>query len=97
MVTVHWYELSFDGAYAVNNGDSIVVYDADYNEIQRITNLTYRDAPHISIEGGEWTQASEIPTALDRVNADKDFLEMRVDYLEQLVEQLVAGETVTDV
>ena len=36
MITVHWYELTFDGAYAVNNGDSIVVYDADYNEIQRI-------------------------------------------------------------
>ena len=96
MITVHWYELSFDGEYAVNNGDSIVVYDADYNETQRITNLTYRDAPHISIEGGEWTAQSEIPTALDRVNADKDFLEMRVDYLEQLVEQLVAGGTVTD-
>ena len=76
MITVHWYELSFDGAYAVNNGDSIVVYDADYNETQRITNLTYRDAPHISIEGGEWTQASEIPTALDRLQAQVDFLEM---------------------
>ena len=96
MVTVHWYELSFDGAYAVNNGDRIVIYDADYNETQRISNLTYRDAPHVSIEGGEWTQASEIPTALDRVNADKDFLEMKVDYLEQLVEQLLTGETDTD-
>ena len=96
MVTVHWYELSFDGEYAVNTGDTIVVYDADYNETQRITNLTYRDAPHVSIEGGEWTNMSEIPTALDRVNADKDFLEMKVDYLEQLVEQLLTGETDTD-
>ena len=81
MVTVHWYELSFDGAYAVNNGDSIVVYDADYNEIQRITNLTYRDAPHISIEGGEWTAASEIPTAQDRTDANVEYLQMCVDYL----------------
>ena len=96
MVTVKWYELSFDGEYAVNNGDSIVIYDADYNETQRITNLTYRDAPHVSIEGGEWTAAEEIPTALDRVNADKDFLEMKVDYLEQLIEQLLTGETDTD-
>ena len=81
MVTVHWYELTFDGAYAVNNGDNIVVYDADYNEIQRITNLTYRDAPFISIEGGEWTQASEIPTAQDRTDANVEYLQMCVDYL----------------
>ena len=81
MITVHWYEMSFDGEYAVNNGDSIVVYDADYNEIQRITNLTYRDAPFISIEGGEWTQASEIPTETDRLRADLEYALMMVDYL----------------
>ena len=81
MIKVHWYELSFDGAYAVNNGDSIVVYDADYNEIQRITNLTYRDNPHISISGGEWTPASEIPTAQDRTDANVEYLQMCVDYL----------------
>ena len=81
MVTVHWYELTFDGAYAVNNGESIVVYDADYNETQRITNLTYRDNPHISISGGEWTPASEIPTAQDRTDANVEYLQMCVDYL----------------
>ena len=81
MITVHWYELTFDGEYAVNNGDSIVVYDADYNEVQRITNLTYRDAPHISIEGGEWTAQSEIPTAQDRTDANVEYLQMCVDYL----------------
>ena len=76
MVTVHWYELTFDGEYAVKNGDSIVVYDADYNEIQRIQNLTYRDDDFIGISGGEWTPQSEIPTALDRLQAQVDFLEM---------------------
>ena len=81
MITVHWYELSFDGEYAVNNGDSIVIYDSDYNEIQRITNLTYRDAPFISIEGGEWTAQSEIPTAQDRTDANVEYLQMCVDYL----------------
>ena len=81
MVTVHWYELSFDGAYAVNNGDHIVIYDADYNETQRITNLTYRDAPHVSIEGGEWTNAEEIPTASDHMRADIEYLQMCMDYL----------------
>ena len=81
MVTVHWYELTFDGEYAVKNDDSIVVYDADYNEIQRITNLTYRDAPHISIEGGEWTAQSEIPTETDRLRADLEYALMMVDYL----------------
>ena len=81
MVTVKWYEMTFDGEYAVKNGDSIVVYDADYNEIQRIQNLTYRDAPFISIEGGEWTAASEIPTAQDRTDANVEYLQMCVDYL----------------
>ena len=86
MVTVHWYELSFDGEYAVKNGDSIVVYDADYNEIQRIQNLTYRDDDFISISGGEWTAASEIPTAQDRTDARMDFIEMRQDYLETKID-----------
>ena len=83
MVTVHWYELSFDGAYAVNNGDSIVVYDADYNETQRISNLTYRDDDFISIEGGEWTPASEIPTETDRLRADINYLDMQTESLEK--------------
>ena len=82
MVTVKWYEMTFDGAYAVNNGDSIVVYDADYNETQRITNLTYRDAPFISIEGGEWTPQSEIPTETDRLRADIDYLDMQAESLQ---------------
>ena len=81
MVTVHWYEMSFDGEYAVKNGDSIVVYDADYTEIQRITNLTYRDDDFISIEGGDWTAASEIPTETDRLRADLEYALMMVDYL----------------
>jgi hypothetical protein len=81
MVTVHWYELSFEGEYAVNNGDHIVIYDADYNETQRISNLTYRDAPHVSIEGGEWTNLSEIPTETDRLRADLEYALMMVDYL----------------
>ena len=86
MVIVHWYEMTFDGEYAVNNGDSIVVYDADYNETQRISNLTYRDAPHISIEGGKWTAQSEIPTEQDRTDARMDFIEMRQDYLETKID-----------
>ena len=81
MVTVHWYEMTFDGEYAVKNGDSIVIYDSDYNEVQRISNLTYRDDDFISIEGGEWTQASEIPTAQDRTDANVEYLQMCVDYL----------------
>jgi hypothetical protein len=81
MVTVKWYELTFDGEYAVNNGDSIVIYDADYNETQRITNLTYRDAAHVSIEGGEWTSAEEIPSETDRLRADLEYALMMVDYL----------------
>ena len=81
MVTVHWYEMTFDGEYAVKNGDNIVVYDADYNEVQRIQNLTYRDDDFISIEGGEWTAASEIPTETDRMKADIEYLQMCNDYL----------------
>ncbi len=85
MVTVHWYELTFEGAYAVNNGNSIVIYDADYNETQRITNLTYRDAPYVSIEGGDWTPASEIPTDYDRLKAQQDYDTMRIDFIEEQI------------
>ena len=46
METAYLCDPTFDGAYAVNNGESIVIYDADFNEIQQIANL--------DVEGGAW-------------------------------------------
>ena len=88
MVTVHWYSESFTAAYAVNLGTDIILYDENYGETGRITNLTYRDAPFVSIEGGEWTDAGDIPSDFDRLKAQQDFDTMRIDFIE---EQLNGG------
>jgi hypothetical protein len=82
MITVNWYDFSFDGIYAVKYENEIVIYDEYYNKIQNITNLTYRDMPFVSIENGTWTDPSEIPTEMDRLQASIDYLDMQAESLE---------------
>ncbi len=88
MITVHWYNETFTAAYAVNKITEVILYDENYTETQRITNMTYRDAPFVRIEGGDWTPAEDIPTDYDRLKAQQDFDAMRIDFIE---EQLNGG------
>ena len=82
MITINWYDVKINGAYGVNLQTDIIVYDEHFNKIQEIVNLTYRDWPHISIEGGTWTDPSEIPTETDRLQASIDYLDMQAESLE---------------
>ena len=82
MVTVILYDMSFTVSYAVKSIDNIILYDENYLETQHIYNITYRDWPHISIEGGTWTDPSEIPTETDRLQANIDYLDMQAESLE---------------
>ncbi len=82
-ITVNWYDTRFEAAYAVRKGDEIILYDEDYNVTNHIFHLTYRDEPYISIDGGTWTDISEIPTTEDRLQADIDYLNMQAEALEE--------------
>lgn len=83
MITIKWYGVEINGAYAVNLQTDIIIYDDYFNKIQEIVNLTYRDWPHISIEGGTWTDPSEIPTETDRLQASIDYLDMQTESFEK--------------
>lgn len=82
MIILHWYDEQFAANFAVNNVENIILYDENYIETRRIVNLSYHDWPHISIEGGTWTNPSEIPTEMDRLQANIDYLDMQAESLE---------------
>ena len=82
MIILRWYDEQFAANFAVNNVENIILYNENYIETDRIINLTYRDWPHISIEGGTWTDPSEIPTETDRLQASIDYLDMQAESLE---------------
>ena len=82
MIRIYWYTYRFECAFGVVVNDSIILYDENYIETNRIVNLTYRDWPHISIEGGTWTDPSEIPTETDRLQANIDYLDMQAESLQ---------------
>lgn len=98
---VHWHDETFECNIAVRGYNYIVMYDENYNEIQQIVNIIGREWNDISIENGEWSDPSIIPTELERVQADVDFLTMEneslteqteidradIDYLLMLVEE----------
>lgn len=80
-ITIHWYAESLTAVYAVNYGTDIILYDENYVEIHHISQITSRDWPHISIKGGTWTDPSEIPTDIDRLQANIDYLDMQAEAL----------------
>lgn len=72
-MTINWYENQFACDYAVKGADSVLGYDAQYNEVFRIINISGEDWPHISLIGGEWSEQSDIPTQEEKLRADVDF------------------------
>lgn len=84
---LHWYDNAYSGAIAVRGYDYVVLYDKDYNELQRIINIYGREWEHISIDGGEWSSPDVIPTMEDHLRADIDFLTMENESLTAESEQ----------
>lgn len=82
MITIHWSENVFDCEYAVQKLSSILMYDSDFNLTNEIDNIYGKEWQIISIEGGTWTDPSEIPTETDRLQASIDYLDMQAESLE---------------
>lgn len=70
---VIWRDGVFECAKAAKTDSEVILYDENNNEINRIFNITDEEWNYISIQNGEWTK---IPTALDIMRADVDFLLM---------------------
>ena len=84
---LHWYDETFEGDIAVKGYDYVALYDVDYNQTQRIFNIFGPEWDHISIEDGEWSDPSIIPTSEDYLRADIDFLTMENEDLSEQAEQ----------
>jgi hypothetical protein len=82
MITIHWSENIFNCEYAVQKLSSILMYDSDFNLTNEIDNIYGKEWQIISIEGGTWTDPSEIPTETDRLQASIDYLDMQAESLE---------------
>lgn len=87
MITLHWYDETFEGDIAVKGYDYVALYDEDYNQTQRIFNIYGPEWDHISIEDGEWSDPSIIPSPEDYLRADIDFLTMENEDLTEQAEQ----------
>ena len=87
MIALHWYDEVSLGEIAVKGYDFVALYDEDYNEIKRVINIYGDEWENISIEGGDWSEPSVIPTTEDFLRADVDFLTMENEDLVEQVEQ----------
>ena len=76
MVKFTWNDVEYECPYAVRNSDSIFLYDENYNLINRILNITKNEWKNIIIQNGEWSNKEDIPTAIDYIRADVDYLMM---------------------
>ena len=86
MITVRYYGKSYNADKATRTMDTIVFYDNDNMEVNRLENIKNEDWLHVRLEG-EWTDPNDIPTELERVRADLDFVTMENEYLNEVNEQ----------
>ncbi len=73
---MQWRNITYDYPYAVRKNSSITFYDEFFNYITDIIGISPEEWNYISIQEGEWTRVTEIPTEIDRLKADLDFLTM---------------------
>ena len=79
MITLHWYDETYTGDYAVKGEDYVALYDEEFTETFRIINIHGGEWDHISIEGGDWSDPSAIPSREEKLRADVDYLLMIIE------------------
>ena len=86
MIKLKWYDTIFIAEKAVKTEDTIIFYDAEGHEINRIVNISPREWSYIELDG-DWTDPEDIPTDKERLQADLDYLTMENEYLVEQNEQ----------
>lgn len=87
MITLHWYDQTYTAQYAVKGTDYVALYGLDFVQTMRIINIHGTEWEHISLDGGEWSDPEAIPSGVEILRADVDYLTMENEALEGTVEQ----------
>lgn len=76
MVTLHYGQTEYIGQKAAKTDTEVILYNENNREILHFTNVVGDEWNYISLEGGEWLLPSDIPTEIDKLRADIDYLMM---------------------
>ena len=83
MIRFIWNGITYEADKAVHGIDYIIFYDDENNEVSRIFNIDKSEWQNIQILEGSWTNPIDIPTDVDHLQADIDFLMMENEFLEE--------------
>lgn len=72
----------FECEYASKANDTIKLYDSDYKCIQLFSFIYGSEWDAFTLEGGDWTDITDIPDYTDKLKSDIDYLDMQAESLE---------------
>lgn len=71
-----YYDDEIECSYATRDIDSFKLYDENYNVISETVNISPEEWEHVSIQDGDWSGEQQIPSEVQKIRADLDFLLM---------------------
>ena len=76
MVTLHYGQSVYTGEKAAKTDTEVILYDENNHEILHFSNVIGNEWEYISLEDGEWFFPLDIPSEMDKLHADIDYLMM---------------------
>ena len=76
MVTLHYGLSIYTADKAAKTDTEVILYNENNREVLHFVNVIGDEWNYISLEGGEWLSPSDVPTEMDKVRADIDYLMM---------------------
>ncbi len=74
---------NFDCAYAIKANHAVYCCDENYRKIHVFSFIHGAEWDAFTLEGGDWTDISDIPEYTDKLQADIDYLDMQTADLEK--------------
>lgn len=76
MVKLLYGRSEYSADKAVKTETEVILFDDNRSEILHLSNITENEWQYISLEEGEWSDLDEIPSDIDILRADVDYLLM---------------------
>lgn len=76
MVILHYGQSIYTAEKAAKTDTEVILYNENNREVLHFVNVIGDEWNYISLEGGEWLLPSDVPTEMDKVRADIDYLMM---------------------